>query len=102
MSRSYPIWNKVQACIYQSNKSYGAKNVSETTVCVGRGSGNSHELITHHTSRKETEDMVIFSFYIDGVKIKKAEFSKNKRGELTHIRTFYTKNITDIQDENAL
>jgi hypothetical protein len=95
MSRSYPIWNKVAACIYQSDKSYGAKKASEATVLVGSSNKNSYELVTHQTTRHETEDMVIYSFWLDGVKVKKAEFSKDKKGKLTHLSTYYVRSFGD-------
>ena len=32
MSRSYSIWNDVQACIYKGSKSWGAKNTCDVNV----------------------------------------------------------------------
>tara|TARA_R110000751_G_scaffold73709_2_gene149103 strand:+ start:22222 stop:22521 length:300 start_codon:yes stop_codon:yes gene_type:complete len=52
MSRSYPIWNKVQACIYKSDKSYGAKDQSSCEILVGSSKGNSHTLGKIETKRK--------------------------------------------------
>lgn len=82
MSRSYPIWNKVQACIYQSDKSYGAKNQSEVDVLVGTSKSFSHHFLTHSTKRIETDEMIMFKFYIDNIKIKELSIKKEK-GKLT-------------------
>ena len=35
MSRAYPIWNDVQACIYNNGKSYGVKKDGIVNVKVG-------------------------------------------------------------------
>lgn len=90
MSRSYPIWNDVQACIYGSSKSYGAKDKSETTVLVGSSASNSHALVCHCTKKIITEEYVYFKFYVDGIKIKEMIFSnnKNKAGELLETNFF--------------
>ncbi len=72
--------------------------MSETTVCVGSGSGNSHDLVVHKTSRRETEDMVFFTFWIDDIKVKRAEFLKDKRGKLTHLRTYFLADILQKQE----
>ena len=53
MSRSYPIWNNITACCYQSGKSYGVKETGENNICVGSSPSNSHDflktIITKHT-----------------------------------------------------
>ena len=35
MSKMYPIWNDVQACIYKSSKSYGVRNEGVVNIKVG-------------------------------------------------------------------
>jgi hypothetical protein len=35
MSRSYPIWNNITACIYAGSKSYGVRERGEVEVRVG-------------------------------------------------------------------
>ena len=45
MSRSYPIWNNITACCYQSGKSYGVKETGENNICVGSSPSNSHDFI---------------------------------------------------------
>ena len=62
MSRSYPIWNEVTACIYSSSKSYGAKNESNAKVLVGTSGSNSELLVRHRTTRTESGDYTIFKF----------------------------------------
>lgn len=76
MSRSYPIWNKVKACIYQSDKSFGAKEDSNFEIFVGSSASNSHKLVDVRTRRIETDDKILFKFYIDDVKVKEAIFEK--------------------------
>lgn len=83
MSRSYPIWNKIQACIYQSDKSFGAKEESSTTVLVGTSKSNSHELVSHKTIRRENDTEVVFKFYVDDIKIKEMIFEKDSKGKLS-------------------
>ena len=84
MSRSYPIWNKVKACIYNSDKSYGAKNTSEVDVLVGSSAANSNHFLTHTTRRIETDEAVIFKFYVDTIKVKELIIAKEK-GKLTDV-----------------
>lgn len=74
MSRSYPIWNKVQACIYQSDKSWGARGESNVEILIGSSAKNSHTFVTTRTVRKITDKEVIFKFYLDGIKVKEARF----------------------------
>lgn len=73
-SRSYPIWNSVEACIYKSGKSWGAKDCSDVDVLVGSSSSNSHHFVNHTTRKIITEDHVIFKFYVDGNKVKEMIF----------------------------
>ena len=69
--RSYPIWNNVQACIYQSSKSWGAKDQSQVEVVVGTSAKNSHKFVTHKTTHRTMEDGTQeFRFYVDGVVVK--------------------------------
>jgi len=78
MSRSYPIWNKVTACIYGSSKSFGAKDDSGIEILVGNGANNSHLFVELNTKKIITDDKVIFKFYVDGVKVKEARFTNVK------------------------
>jgi hypothetical protein len=43
MARNYPIWHNVEACIYQSTKSYGAQDTSKDEILVGSSAKNSHQ-----------------------------------------------------------
>lgn len=100
MSYAKPIWNEVEACIYKSSKSYGAKNTSSVTVSVGSSSKNSHELVKHVTTRrfydeyKGYEKVCVFKF---GVFVNGKEFivcekifkdNKGKAGELITTNSF--------------
>lgn len=84
MSRSYPIWNEVQACIYQSSKSYGAKQVSEVQVKVGSGSSNSFDFVSHVTKKIDLDDKLLFRFYVDGIRIKEIIFLKDSKGKVDY------------------
>lgn len=78
MSRSYPIWNKVTACIYGSDKSWGAKSESNVEILVGSSSNNSHLLCRHRTTKTQNEQgNWVFEFIVDGETIKKMEFLDN-------------------------
>ena len=57
MSQSYPIWNKITACIYKSN--------------------NSHHFLNHRTTHKVLENGDReYRFYVDDVLIKRALLMK--------------------------
>lgn len=86
MSRQYPIWNKVRACIYQSNKSYGAKDDSNVEIFVGSSSGNSHLFVETRVVRVETDEKIIFKFYVDNIKVKEARFL-NVKGKASGVPT---------------
>ena len=62
MSRSYPIWNNVTACIYKSSKSFGARDTSETDIYVGTSRHNSEHLVSHVTTRREVGEYTVFRF----------------------------------------
>ena len=71
--RTYPIWNRVQACIYKASKNWGAQTRCEVDVCVGTSARNSHPFVTHKTTRRDLGDgRVEFRFYVDNVLIKQA------------------------------
>ena len=95
MSRAYSIWNKVTACVYQSEKSFGAKDNSNITINVGSGPQNSHEFVKIATVKDIQEKEIIFKFFIDGIKYKEMVFVNNKEraGELILTRHFLTSNI---------
>lgn len=78
--RSYPIWNNVEACIYKSSKSWGAKQHSAVEVCVGTSASNSHTFVNHRTTRRELENGdAEFRFYVDDVCVKRAVITKKKK-----------------------
>jgi hypothetical protein len=81
MAHSYPIWVEVEACIYNSTKSYGVKNTGNQTYHVGTSASNSHQFIRTSIERKECEppeDLKIekykkcqrFRFFVKDTKIK--------------------------------
>ena len=77
MSQSYPIWNKITACIYKSNKSYGVRERGEVEVRIGTSGSNSHLFLNHRTTHKvfENGDRE-YRFYVDDVLIKRALLPK--------------------------
>ena len=80
MAFSYPIWNDIEACIYKSGKSYGVKNTGTNQIKVGTSAKNSFDfakvVVTH---RKRTNGVRVFVLSVDGVIIKKAVVTKNKK-----------------------
>ena len=80
MSRSYPIWNNVAACIYRSGKSWGAKKTSEVNVLVGSSASNSHKFVSHATTHRQySNGDREFRFYVDGECVKRAILRKGTR-----------------------
>tara|TARA_R100000781_G_scaffold46999_1_gene31626 strand:- start:35 stop:304 length:270 start_codon:yes stop_codon:yes gene_type:complete len=77
MSRSYPIWNKVTACIYGSSKSYGVKAEGQVDVVIGTSAKNSHDFVSHRTTHRlhDNGDRE-YRFYVDNVCIKRAILAK--------------------------
>lgn len=91
MAQSYPIWHSVEACIYKSDKSYGAKDTSADTILVGSSAKNSTEFARVVTTRRFENheglgDVVVFRISIDGVIIKEMFFRdvKGRPTELLH------------------
>ena len=79
MSRQYPIWNIITACIYNSCKSYGVKETGEVEVRVGTSSKNSHLFLKHCTTHRQHENGdKEFRFYVDGQLIKRAVLHKGE------------------------
>ena len=78
MPCSYPIWNKIEACIYKSGKSYGVKNDGQNEILIGTSASNSHSFVkTRVTHKKHDDGTRTYHFYLDGKLIKKATL-KNK------------------------
>lgn len=66
--RAWPIWNKVIACRYKSDKSFGWRDTGEVSVLVGTGPACSEVLVRHVTTRRIEDDLTIFRFgvYVPG------------------------------------
>jgi hypothetical protein len=80
MSRQYPIWNQVDACIYQSSKSWGAKQASCVQVKVGTSSRNSFDFVQHSTTCRTLDNGdKEFRFYVDGKCIKRCLVTKKDK-----------------------
>jgi hypothetical protein len=80
MSRSYPIWNRIQACIYKKSKCYGIKNDGSNEILIGTSKSNSHSFVkTRITHKKQEDGTRTYHFYLDDKLIKKATL---KNGEV--------------------
>ena len=80
--RSYPIWTKVEACIYKSDKSFGAKDTSKQTINVGTSARNSHEIAEIITTRREIGDEIIFKFSVNGEVVNEIRFNKKTKEKI--------------------
>lgn len=78
-SRSYPIWTKVQACIYKSDKSFGAKDTSHQEIFVGTSAKNSHKIAEICTTKREVDNKIIFKFSVNDEIIKEIKFDKKTK-----------------------
>ncbi len=75
---SWPIWNKVTACTYKSDKSYGVRETGAVEVRVGTSASNSHHFLDHCITHRKLEDgKREYRFYIDGVCVKTAILHKD-------------------------
>ena len=84
MSQQYPIWNDVEACIYKSNKSYGARDTNHFKQYVGSSSKNSTKHVEFTTTKrlmssyKGYENVWVFRTSLDGIVLKASIFEDNK------------------------
>jgi len=84
MSRQYPIWIAVTACIYQGDKSYGAKDCNTQKVSVGSSRSNSHDFCEIMIYKRTYEnykgytDVMVFKIQVDGKRLKEMIFKNNK------------------------
>lgn len=73
MAFSYPIWNKITACIYKGSKCYGVRNDGTNEILIGTSKSNSHEFVRTRVTHKKHEDGTrTYHFYLDDKLIKKA------------------------------
>ena len=93
--RTYPIWNKVTACVYNSNKSYGVKETGETEICVGSSASNSHTflktIVTQKTKETKYGKCKVFAYSVDGVVVKKMYFDLDAKGRAKELIKIETK-----------
>ena len=74
MTKSYPIWNKITACIYKGSKCYGVKNDGTNEILIGTSKSNSHEFVRTRVTHKKYEDGTrTYHFYIDDQLFKTAK-----------------------------
>ena len=75
----YPIWNKITACIYKSDKNYGVRHTGDVQVRVGTSSHNSHVFLHHTTTVRNHENGdKEFRFYLNRQLLKCAILPKGK------------------------
>ena len=43
--KSYPIWNKILACIYKASKCYGVKNDGLNEILIEKNAKNSNSFV---------------------------------------------------------
>ena len=71
--KSYPIWNRITACIYKSGKSYGVKRDGLTEILIGTSKSNSHLFGKFRTNHRENADGTrTYHLYLDDKLIKTA------------------------------
>ena len=64
MSKMYPIWNDVQACIYKSSKSYGVRNEGIVNIKVGSSAVWSFDFVKHRTTRRMLTKEFVLCWYL--------------------------------------
>ena len=70
---SYPIWNKITACIYKGSKCFGVRNDGLNEILIGTSKSNSHEFVKPRVTHKKHDDGTRnYHFYLDDKLIKKA------------------------------
>ena len=80
MSRAYPIWNDVTACVYNGSKSYGVKKDGIVNVKVGTSKAYSYDFVQHRTSIREIDKHTLeYRFFVNGKLIKRSQFNKKTK-----------------------
>lgn len=80
---SYPIWIDVEAYIYKSSKSYGARDTNNEIVKVGTSSKYSHDFVTRRVTRREYDGKVEFRAYNNGIWVSQLILDKKTKEVLT-------------------
>jgi len=96
--KAYPIWHKINACIYKGSKDYGGRDTCETTVKVGTSASNSVELLRHVTTRRTAGAFTVFTFGVDtgrGVKAIKKLWMHTKT------RKWYARKPKELRGTNG-
>ena len=92
MAQSYSIWIDVQACVYKTSKSYGAKDTNFETINVGTSATYSHKFYTRATNKKLLpeyrgfKDVTVFRGYHNGICVEELVMS-NKTREVLETRS---------------
>ena len=78
--RSYPIWIDVDACIYKSKKSYGARNLNNQNIYVGTSASNSYHFANIQVRRSKNENgETEFVLKVDGKELKRFNLEQDGR-----------------------
>ena len=83
--KQYPIWIDVEACIYKSSKSYGARDVNVENVLVGTSSKYSNLLYKRKTNRRVMdeyrgfENVIVFRAYHNDIIVEEMVISKKTK-----------------------
>ena len=79
MAISYPIWNKITACIYKSNKSYGVRNEGVNNIYCGTSANNSYHFAKVVSTHRQLENGDReYRLYVDKVIVKRAILKKGQ------------------------
>tara|TARA_R100001463_G_scaffold132756_2_gene193658 strand:- start:4102 stop:4404 length:303 start_codon:yes stop_codon:yes gene_type:complete len=80
MSRAYPIWNDITACIYNSSKSYGVKSEGIVNIKVGTSKTYSYDFVKHRTTKRDlNKDVIEYRFFVDDMLVKRSQFNKKTK-----------------------
>ena len=97
MSGQYPIWNKIIACIYEQDKSYGAIDHNTHEIFVGSSNKNKQRLAKVEVKREVHFDIVSFTLYIDNKQLRTINFRRDEKGKATD----YLETINYPYNENV-
>ena len=87
---SYNMWIDVEACIYKSSKSYGARNINKEKVYVGTSSKHSNLFYVRRTTKRELDeyrgftDVLVFRAYHNNYFVEEMVISRKTREVLEH------------------
>ena len=87
---SYNIWVEVKACIYKSNKSYGARNTNKENIYVGTSAKHSDFFYERKTTKRELceyrgfKDVLVFRAFHNNILVDEMVISAETKEMLEH------------------